>query len=208
MTKQHSSQAGCDPVKASRGVSDDFRFAKSMKEDPKRIGALKPSSQGLARMMAAQVDQRLDGKILELGPGTGSITAGLLAAGVPEERLILLEMGSEFCSLLGDRFPGAKIVQGDAFDLKNFARDHLDAPLAAIVSGLPLFNHEAGKRRQLVHDGLELLDPEGGFIQFTYRGKSPVKHDDEMFRLSSTRRVWWNLFPAKVWIYRPLPVTE
>ncbi len=179
-----------------------------MREDPKRIGALKPSGQGLARMMAAQVDQSLDGKILELGPGTGSITDALLEAGIPQDRLILLEMGSEFCSLLEDRFPDTKIVQGDAFDLKKFSSEHLDAPLAAIVSGLPLFNHESARRRQLIHDGLDLLDPEGAFIQFTYRAKSPVAYDDQAFRLSSTRRIWWNLFPAKVWIYRPLPVTE
>lgn len=201
MNKQESRQS-------PRGVRDDIRFAKSMKEDPKRVGAVKPSSQGLARMMAAQVDQKLEGKILELGPGTGSLTEGLLAAGVPEERLIMLEMGPEFCALLGERYKAAKIVRGDAFDLKNFARDHLDAPLAAIVSGLPLFNFGPAKRRRLINDSLDLLDPDGSFIQFTYRFKPPVAHDEGAFRLSSTRRIWWNLFPAKVWIYRPLPVTE
>jgi phosphatidylethanolamine/phosphatidyl-N-methylethanolamine N-methyltransferase len=206
--KQKTRQMTRGTATSPRGVRDDLRFAKSMKDDPKRVGALKPSSQGLARMMAAQVDQGLDGKILELGPGTGSLTEGLLAAGVPEERLIMLEMGPEFCALLGDRYQAAKIVQGDAFDLKNFARNHLDAPLAAIVSGLPLFNFGAGKRRQLIHDCLDLLDPEGSFIQFTYRFKPPVTRNEQAFRMSSTRRIWWNLFPAKVWIYRPVPGTE
>lgn len=189
-------------------MRDDVRFARSMREDPKRVGALAPSSRGLARMMAAQVDQSVDGKILELGPGTGSLTAGLLEVGIPEERLILLEMGAEFCAMLGERYPGTEIVQGDAFDLKKFASDHLDAPLAAIVSGLPLFNHDEARRQQLILDGLNLLHPDGSLIQFTYHVIPPIPRDDQAFRLSATRRVWWNLFPAKVWIYRPLPASE
>lgn len=189
-------------------VEDDLRFARSMGTDPKRVGALTPSSRALARMMAAQVNQSVEGKIVELGPGTGSITNGLLEAGIPEDRLILVEMGDEFCAMLAERFPNATIVQGDAFDIHAVARKHSDAPLAAIVSGLPLLNYPAAKGRELVNDALELLHPQGAFIQFTYHVRPPVARDDNAFRLTSTRRVWWNLFPAKVWIYRPLPLTE
>jgi phospholipid N-methyltransferase len=42
--------------------------------------------------------------VIELGPGTGVFTRQLLARGIPEERLALVEYGSAFIQLLAYQF--------------------------------------------------------------------------------------------------------
>ncbi len=42
--------------------------------------------------------------MLELGPGTGIFTQALLARGIPEERLVLVEADNRFATLLGFAF--------------------------------------------------------------------------------------------------------
>ena len=55
--------------------------------------------------MAAQVDPREPGPIVEIGPGTGPVTEALIARGVPQERLVLVEFNPDFIELLRKRFP-------------------------------------------------------------------------------------------------------
>ncbi|MBZ0218368.1 MAG: methyltransferase domain-containing protein [Fimbriimonadaceae bacterium] len=184
-----------------RGLSDKAHFSKAIAKDPKTVGAVAPSGRPLARMMAAQVDQSVPGTIIELGPGTGSITDALLEAGIPEERLLLVEASPDFYDLLRVRYPRATVIRGDAFAIREIVAAHLDGAPAAIVSGLPLFNQPAARRAALIDDAMKILAPGGAFVQFSYHVLPPVRRG--AFDLRGTRRVWWNLFPARVWVYSP-----
>lgn len=186
-------------------LRDDVRFSLEWASKPLSIGALSPSGQHLARMMAAQVDPATPGMVVELGPGTGAITKALIARGVPQDRLLLVEYNHDFAQLLRKRFPKARIITGDAYDIARLIPQITDEPIAAIVSGLPLFTKPNAQRRKLVHDAMQLLGAgaRGAFIQFTYAIVPPVARDPAHYSLRGTRRVWWNLFPAKVWVYRP-----
>ena len=53
----------------------------------------------------------------ELGPGTGSVTEALLNRGLREDRLIAIEKSPKMADLLRARFPRARIITGDAFQL-------------------------------------------------------------------------------------------
>src|SRR5215469_17890762 len=99
-------------------LDDEVRFIRTWIEKPLSIGAVTPSSRVLARAMAAYVDPRVDGPIIELGPGTGPVTEALVAQGIDPARLILLEFDPHFCRLLRERYPAATVVQGDAYSLK------------------------------------------------------------------------------------------
>ncbi len=59
------------------------------------------------------------GPVVELGPGTGAITNALIERGVDQKRLVLVEYNPGFCALLRDRYPHAKVVQGDAYTLRD-----------------------------------------------------------------------------------------
>lgn len=152
--------------------------------------------------MAAMVDLAFDGPIVELGPGTGPVTAALLARGIPAERLVLVECDPAFCAMLRSKFPALKVIEGDAFALDRTLASHATPPFAAIVSSLPLLNFSQADRERLMACTLRLLHPGAPFIQFTYGAHSPLPVDSPLYRTSSSKRVWWNLPPARVWTYR------
>lgn len=184
---------------------DDLRFSAEWAARPRAIGAIAPSGRPLARAMAAQVDPSIPGAVVELGAGTGVITRALIARGVAEERLILVETHRDFAALLKKRFPRATVVSDDAFALTRIVRAISLEPVAAIVSGLPLFNQPMIRRLRLLSQALSLIDPRGHFIQFSYHVMPPVPEGSGEIAVRGTRRVWRNLFPARVWVYQRNP---
>jgi len=192
------------PIEAR--LADEARFFRSWLDNPTIAGAVSPSGRFLARMMARYVDPQGVGPIVELGPGTGAITEGLLERGVAASRLVLVEFDTGFCKLLERRFPGVRIVQGDAYHLTETLRGHLEAPAAAVVSSLPLLMRPEADRRALLADAFTCMAPEACFIQFTYGPLSPIpryKASGPAFWVEGAPPVWLNLPPARVWIYRP-----
>ncbi|GAB4070418.1 phospholipid methyltransferase [Ancylobacter sonchi] len=181
---------------------DEVRFLQSWLQDPLRTGAVSPSGRALARTMAGYVDPDSDGPIIELGPGTGPVTAALLARGVAPERLVLIEYNPEFCKLLQARFPGVNVIRGDAYGISKTLDGMLDKPAAAVVSSLPLFTRPVAERYSLLDQSFELSRPQAPFIQFTYAVVSPVPLQAERFDAHRSPRVWANLPPARVWVYR------
>ena len=116
------------------------------------MGAVMPSGKLLARTMAQYVDVNSSGPVVELGPGTGAITSALIEHGVDQKRLVLVEYNPGFCALLRDRYPQAKVVQGDAYTLRDSLRNVLNAPASAVVSGLPLVTKPMLTRLKLIRD--------------------------------------------------------
>lgn len=185
--------------------ADEARFFRSWLGNPMLAGAVSPSGRFLARMMARYVDPQGSAPIVELGPGTGAITAALLERGVAPARLVLVEFDAGFCKLLKRRFPGVNVVQGDAYHLSETLRDHLEEPPAAIVSSLPLLMKPELQRLALLADAFTFMAPDACFIQFTYGPVSPIprgKMIGPAFSVEGSPAVWLNLPPARVWVYR------
>lgn len=188
-------------------LADEARFIKSWLDNPKITGAVSPSGRFLARTMARAIDPRSTGPVIELGPGTGPVTQALLEQGIAPERLVLVEYDAGFCKLLAKRFPGVRIIQGDAYDLPATLKGQIDAAPAAIVSSLPLLSRPESARLSLLADGLNMMRPDGVFVQFTYGMVSPVPRrlggtQIDWFDAEGLAPVWLNLPPARVWLYR------
>ena len=189
-------------AKKTLRIDDEVQFLRSWIEKPLSTGAVMPSGKLLARAMARLVDTQTPGPIIELGPGTGPVTEALVAHGVDPARLVLVEFNPVFCRLLRSRYPDATVVQGDAYRLKHLLGSLLREPAAAIVSGLPLFTKPLRTRLRLISDAFGLLMPNSPFIQFTYAVVSPIPRNLPGVEARSTERVWLNLPPAQVWVYR------
>lgn len=183
-------------------LDDEVRFLRSWIEKPLHMGAVMPSSKVLARTMAAYVDARGDGAVIELGPGTGAITSALIDHGVDQRRLVLVEYNPSFCALLRERYPHARIVQGDAYALRGSLRDVLGSPASAVVSGLPLVTKPMRTRLKLIRDAFAAMSPGAPFIQFTYSVTPPIPKSLSGVRTQASDRIWMNLPPARVWVYR------
>ena len=183
-------------------LDDEVRFLRSWIEKPLHMGAVMPSSKLLARTMAEYVDVDSDGPVVELGPGTGAITNALIEHGVDQKRLVLVEYNPGFCALLRDRYPHAKVVQGDAYTLRDSLAGVLDARASAVVSGLPLVTKPMRTRVRLIGEAMMLLHPGAPFVQFTYSVAPPIPKSLPGVSTEASERIWMNLPPARVWVYR------
>jgi len=183
-------------------LDDEVRFIRSWLERPLSTGAVTPSGRVLARTMARYVNPHLSGPVVELGPGTGPVTEALVAEGIEPERLVLVEFNPTFCQLLRARFPAATVVQGDAYGLRRLLGGLLQQPAAAIVSGLPLVTKPMRQRLRLLRDALELMRPGAPFVQFTYAVVPPIPKKLAGVRAEASERIWKNMPPARVWVYR------
>lgn len=177
---------------------------------PHLIGAIAPSSRGLARAMARQIDPKDEGVIVELGGGTGSITRALLERGLPPDRLVVVERDRTLAALLRTRFPGVRVLHGDAADLVALLRPLAIHGAAAIVSSLPLLSLPKRMRRRIVEQSFVLLGEHGTFVQYTYGVASPVAALEFGLVGEVGQRIWRNFPPAVVWRFRRLaaPVAQ
>ena len=184
-------------------LDDEVHFIRSWLDKPLATGAVLPSGKFLARTMAGYVDIDIPGPVVELGPGTGAVTEALVNRGVDPARLMLVEFNPVFCRLLRSRYPQATVVQGDAYSLKRLLQNLLRQPAAAVVSGLPLLTKPLRTRLRLINDAFAVLRPDAPFIQFTYSMTTPpIPKGLSRVETEASERIWMNLPPARVWVYR------
>ncbi|MBX4929704.1 class I SAM-dependent methyltransferase [Rhizobium binae] len=185
---------------AKAACSDFLHFFRSWISNPLRVAAIAPSGDSLARIMTSEI-AALDGPIIELGPGTGVFTRALLARGVSEADLTLIEYGPEFIDALQARFPAARVLQMDAAHLAQ-AEIFEDEPVGAVISGLPLLSMSPPKIAAILAGVFAYMRPGGAVYQFTYGPRCPVPRQIldrlglESVRIGGTVR---NLPPASVY---------
>ena len=195
-------QSSARALKKPLRLDDEVRFLRSWIEKPLHMGAVMPSGRVLARTMAQYVDVHSESPVVELGPGTGAITTALIEHGVDQKRLVLVEYNPSFCALLRDRYPQAKVVQGDAYALRDSLWNVLSTPASAVVSGLPLVTKPMLTRLKLIRDAFVALAPGAPFVQFTYSVAPPIPKSLPGVSTEASERIWMNLPPARVWVYR------
>lgn len=181
---------------------DEARFLRTWIERPLLTGAVAPSSKYLAAAMASFIDPRMPGPVVELGPGTGPVTDALVSRGIEQERLVLVEFNPDFAQLLKRRFPRATIVCGDAYDITETLAGVVNERCAGFISGLPLFTKPLEQRLQLLDAAHDLSCPRAPFVQFTYAVVPPMPARSSRYEAAASERIWKNVPPARVWVYR------
>lgn len=174
-------------------------FLAAWADDPRRVGAIAPSSPKLAAAMASFVENS-NRLVVELGAGTGPVTRALLEQGIDPERLVAVEHSGRLAKRLQEQFPKVKIVQGDAGEMRNFLGDHV-GKVGAVVSSLPLRSLPAQTVTKIVREIEHVLAPDGLVIQFTYDPRVGRRFDEAFERIEQ-RWVWNNLPPARVDVFR------
>jgi|RhiMethySRZTD1v2_1073278.scaffolds.fasta_scaffold01907_4 phosphatidylethanolamine/phosphatidyl-N-methylethanolamine N-methyltransferase len=170
-------------------------------KNPRKIGAVAVSSSELAAAMARQVP-RGPGWVVELGGGTGSVTKALLKAGTPPEKLIVVERDPTLHKVLQERYPGVKVLLGDAGRLQSLLKREGIDHVKAIVSSLPLISMKRSLQDRITAQAFMVLQPGAPLIQFTYSLFSPIARRRHGVHGEVGDRVLQNLPPASVWIYR------
>lgn len=183
-----------------KSLKESAVFLRQMAMQPREIGSVIPSSKALGRAIVSGIDPSA-GNVIEFGGGTGRLTEAILASGVAPENLVVFEINETFYKLLKERFPEVKIMPLAAQRISEAPIENV----TSIISGLPLLSFPSDVTREILTNAFEKLEPNGEYVQFTYGTKPPVPPEiceDLGLTAEKRSRVFWNLPPASVYVFR------
>ena len=173
-------------------------FFRECRRHFRNTGAILPSSRFLARALVAQVRKpHRPSRILEVGPGTGSVTKEILRFLQPGDQLDAVEINSHFVNLLQRRLDSewAYHPRHHQVHLIHTAVEDLpgEGVYDYIVSGLPLNNFPVSQVRKIFRAYNRLLKPGGTLTYYEYvfirQLKTPFSNRRERRRLHGISRV-------------------
>jgi phospholipid N-methyltransferase len=148
-------------------------FFREFRRHFQTTGAILPSSRFLARALVRPLrGPRPACRILEVGPGTGSVTREIARRMLPGDRLDAVEINGHFVGLLGRRLAQERVFRAcrDQIEVIHAAVQDLlgEAVYDFIVSGLPLNNFPAHLVREIFATYNRLLRPGGTLTFYEY----------------------------------------
>ena len=173
-------------------LHDQRVFWRQFRQHFHTTGSLAPSSRYLGRALARYVGKSPSPqRILEVGPGTGAVTAQLVRSLRDGDQLDLIELNDEFVRHLQRRFahePGFIEVAPRCRVLHQALEDvQYDEPYDLVISGLPLNNFSVAVVEQILAALKRLVRPGGTLSFFEYvairRARAVVSSRHERDRL-------------------------
>ena len=154
---------------------------------------------------AAQTELTDGNLVVELGPGTGSVTRALVGTGVPEERLVLVERDPHLHAWLEGQFPRANVLLSDARQLDEILPAGQTGRVATVVSSLPLTSLPRHERDEIVRVAFRVLSEHGSLVQYSYGLPSPLPCEALGLTGQRVEFAAANLPPATVWRFSRKP---
>jgi len=184
-----------------RSVINSTIFVREFIKNAKQIGSVAPSGKSLASKLLRDIDFESARLIVEFGPGTGAITRAIVERLHPECRLISIEANAQFMSKLNELYPAENVdfIEGYAQDIvKILKNQNIDTPVDAFISSLPLTLISAEHITEIMKGMLELLKPNGSYVQYQYstQGMKAIKNH---WHISSTSIALMNIPPSIVY---------
>lgn len=181
---------------------------------PHDVGTMLPSASRLAGRLAEVVPDgehaTLPPVVLEVGAGTGAITAALAARAGDKGTVIAVEKDPGLAGMLRERHPDVDVVAGDADTTREILAERGIETVDAVVSALPWTLFGSARRKQLLELFASVLAPEGVFTTACYSyglwvpaaRRFRVELDTVFEEVLATRTVWRNPPPAMTYACR------
>ncbi len=185
-------------------VKESELFFRQWLRSPKSMGSILPSSMALARAVAAAVAWEPGQTVIELGAGTGAISQGLLERGIPSESIMMIELDESLYDYLRNRFPGVRVVHGDATRLSDIVAEQEIDQVSTVVSGLPIVNMPFDFQNAIVTESLKAMQNDGFMLQYSYSPIRPIPAKRLGIKAEIVRFVLLNVPPATVWRFSAL----
>ncbi|WP_327754179.1 methyltransferase domain-containing protein [Sphingobium sp. SJ10-10] len=150
-------------------------FLAAWVKKPRQTASVVPSSRYLARLMVEHIVPE-DGRVIELGGGTGVFTRAILGTGLPPEKLEVVEINPAFARGLRRHFPHVSVLETPAQIVSRAAAGE-EGEYQAVISGLPLLAMDRQMHADILSESFRMLRPGGVFIQFTYSLRPPVSRE-------------------------------
>lgn len=160
-------------MKPAEALGDYMLFFGQFLRNLRQSGAILPSSSALARAMTSYLARKQGQvRVLEVGAGTGALTAGIVPLLRPGDALDIVEINPELMARLQRKFQSLPQFHTDGVavrfineDVRNvsFERDY-----DYIIFSLPLTNFPPGMVQELLDLMMSCLKPGGVFSYVKY----------------------------------------
>ena len=194
------------------------RFTLAFVRAPRQTGSICPSSACLVAALAGFVPQtpvknsdrsvagaieENAGIVIDLGSGTGIVTAALLARGIAADRVIAVESCQHLAQVIRRSYPGVDVFAQDARNLG----DYLDtarqgACVGAIISSLPFRSLPKKVAGEIALEIRQIMEERGGvLVQYSYAWWKQFPLTEYGFVSRHRFIVFRNIPPAVVEVY-------
>jgi len=143
-------------------------FAQALLRAPREVGAIAPSSSVLGDRLAAVVPRSDDAVIVELGAGTGVVTARIERRRSPQSTFLAFERDPQLAMELKRQSSGVQVIADDARRLRLHLEQRGLTTVDTIVCGLPWANFSDQEQSELLGVITRVLGAEGVFTTFAY----------------------------------------
>jgi phosphatidylethanolamine/phosphatidyl-N-methylethanolamine N-methyltransferase len=196
------------PPRASR--TGTAAFLRRAITDQAAIGAIAPTLPVLARRLAGLVPPTPGLRVLELGAGTGAVSAAIGPRLGPDAQHIAVERDPQLLAALEYRAPWALRVAGDAVELSTLLESVGVNEVDVVISALPWGYFDTGLQRRILGQVCSVLVPGGLFSTIVCR-PARLNPRSRAFRalleasfkeVVASRTTWLNIPPARLLIAR------
>jgi phospholipid N-methyltransferase len=188
-------------------MKDYAKFIREFVKNPKRIGAITPSSKILSRKMVDWIAWKSVNVVIEYGPGTGIFTKHIISNMRPSTKYIAIEINPDFVATLRTRFPRVKIYHDSVQNVHDICAREAISEVDVVISGLPwaLISHT--DQEAYIDATCRVLKPRGYFATFAYL-TGLLLPDGQHFKrmlhqkfshVETSGTAWLNLPPAFVY---------
>jgi phosphatidylethanolamine/phosphatidyl-N-methylethanolamine N-methyltransferase len=199
-----------DTTPAADARSARRAFLAAALRRPATMGAIAPSSPRLGAVLASVVPRTGEPVVVELGPGTGAVSAVISERLPAGARHLAVELDPAMVEFLRRTHPDLDVVQGNAADLGKLLAERGITKVDAVICGLPWALFDDATQTELLDEISRVIGDHGAFTTFAYlhgmtlgaarRFRSRLRGTFEEVLVSAT--VWRNLPPAFVYVCR------
>lgn len=183
-----------------------LQFLGEFVRDPVGLGAIAPSGPQLARIEVDAADIQPHHVVVELGAGTGPMTAEIVKR--PHRGFVSLEPNPALAATLRSRFPDVQVDERYAQELPTILAELGFDKADRVVSSLPWAIWPQELQEEIFAAILQVLAPDGRFVTFSYLHAKPLPAArrfratlEAHFREVHTSQVaWLNVPPAFVFV--------
>ncbi|HFC30719.1 MAG TPA: methyltransferase domain-containing protein [Oceanospirillales bacterium] len=167
--------------KQKTSVKESAFFIKNAFLKPKQVGYLFPSTQALIKTIAQQAQLNKAKYIVELGPGTGGTTRGILAQMQDDTQLVAVEINKDFIDFLAKSITDKrlKLVHDAAQNLKQIIKNQGWEAADVVISGIPFSTLPKNIASEIMQNIYDSIKPGGLFVAYQLRdrvGKLATPH--------------------------------
>jgi phospholipid N-methyltransferase len=177
---------------------------------PVTMGAIAPSSPRLGAVLASIVPGTGAPVVVELGPGTGAVSA-VIAQRLPAgARHLAVELDPDMVTFLRRTRPELEVVPGNAANLGALLAERGITSVDAVICGLPWALFDDPTQTALLAEISRAIGSTGAFSTFAYlhgmtlgaarRFRRTLRETFDEVLVTAT--VWRNLPPAFVYVCR------